>query len=72
MEWSHGYRENDIIGGKDPYSASKSAAEMGLHGYINSFFLKNKKVKIGIARAGNVLSGDEWSSDRIIPACIST
>ena len=71
MEWSHGYRENDIIGGKDPYSASKSAAEMVLHGYINSFFIKNKKVKIGIARAGNVIGGGDWSSDRIIPDCIS-
>jgi CDP-glucose 4,6-dehydratase len=73
FELSRGYRENDILGGDDPYSASKAASEMMIRSYVNCFF-KNKKNKkrvlIGIARAGNVIGGGDWSSDRLVPDCI--
>jgi len=70
VEWKWGYRENDRLGGKDPYSASKGMAELVLKTYINSFFLDNKNILIGIARAGNVIGGGDWSSNRIIPDCV--
>ena len=73
FELSRGYRENDILGGDDPYSASKAAAEMMIRSYVNCFF-KNKKNKkkvlIGIARAGNVIGGGDWSADRLVPDCV--
>ena len=70
IEISRGYRENDSLGGKDPYSASKGAAEFAIQSYINSFFSKKKNnVFIGVARAGNVIGGGDWSEDRIIPDC---
>ena len=68
QEWIWGYRESDRIGGKDPYSSSKAAAENIFTGYYNSFL----KDKIGAAsvRAGNVIGGGDWSADRLIPDCI--
>lgn len=68
QEWIWGYKENDRIGGEDPYSSSKAAAENIFKGYYNSFF----KDKIGAAsvRAGNVIGGGDWSADRLIPDCI--
>ena len=69
-EWPFGYRENDILGGNDPYSSSKAATEMVISGYLKSFFLEQNKIRIGIARAGNVIGGGDWSKDRIIPDCI--
>jgi CDP-glucose 4,6-dehydratase len=71
VEIKRGYKENDILGGKDPYSASKAAAEIGIQSYIDSFFPMHKtKVLIGIARAGNVIGGGDWSENRVIPDCI--
>ena len=71
LEIKRGYKENDILGGKDPYSGSKAAAELVIQSYISSFFPKNKtKVRIGIARAGNVIGGGDWSNDRLIPDCV--
>ncbi len=71
VEWIWGYRENDALGGPDPYSASKGAAELVIRSHIKSFFPKEKsKVRIASARAGNVIGGGDWAADRIIPDCI--
>ncbi len=71
-EIKRGYRENDELGGYDPYSASKGAAEIAIQSYIKSFFNRNTntKVSIAIGRAGNVIGGGDWSKDRILPDCI--
>ncbi len=72
LEIQRGYHENDLLGGKDPYSASKASAELILRSYIDSYFKKSskKKIAIAIARAGNVVGGGDWSEDRLIPDCI--
>jgi CDP-glucose 4,6-dehydratase len=69
VEWEWGYRENDRLGGKDPYSASKGGAELVIHTYFESF-LKNTSIRLGIARAGNVIGGGDWAHDRLVPDCI--
>ena len=69
VEWVFGYRENDKLGGKDPYSASKACAELSIRSYYNSFLL-NSNIKLGIARAGNVIGGGDWSENRLVPDCI--
>jgi CDP-glucose 4,6-dehydratase len=68
-EWLHGYREEDPLGGHDPYSASKAAAEIVIHSYRRSFF-ENHPVRLASVRAGNVIGGGDWAKDRIIPDCI--
>jgi len=70
IEIQRGYKENDLIMGNDPYSASKSCAEVIANMYINSFL--SKKVQICITRAGNVIGGGDWSKDRIIPDLFKT
>jgi CDP-glucose 4,6-dehydratase len=73
LEINRGYNENDILGGKDPYSASKASAELAIQSHISSFFpLKKTKVFIGIARAGNVIGGGDWSENRLIPDCVKS
>lgn len=73
-ETGHFYKESDQLGGFDPYSASKAAAEIVVSSFRNSFFnLKNYRVHqkaIASARAGNVIGGGDWSKDRIIPDII--
>lgn len=69
-EWPWGYRENDRLGGKDVYSASKGAAELVIRSYVESFFPAAIGIRIGIARAGNVIGGGDWSKDRIVADCI--
>ena len=70
IETKKGYSENDMLGGVDPYGASKSAADIAITSYINSYFkLKKSNKIIGIARAGNVIGGGDWSQDRLIPDC---
>jgi CDP-glucose 4,6-dehydratase len=69
-EWHHGYREEDKLGGRDPYSASKAAAELIIASYRNSFF-QDHPVKIASCRAGNVIGGGDWARDRIVPDCIA-
>lgn len=69
MEWVHGYRETDPLGGYDPYSSSKAAAEIVIAAYRRSFF-QNHPVRIASARAGNVIGGGDWAADRIVPDCI--
>lgn len=68
-EWEWGYRENEELDGYDPYSNSKSCSELVTHSYINSFF-KNMNIAVSTARAGNVIGGGDFASDRIIPECI--
>jgi len=68
-EWQYGYREIDELNGYDPYSNSKSCAELVTSSYINSFF-QDKNVAISTVRAGNVIGGGDFASDRIIPDCV--
>jgi CDP-glucose 4,6-dehydratase len=70
VEWIWGYRENDRLGGHDPYSASKAAAEIIFSTYAQSFFSKRASLGAATARAGNVIGGGDWAVDRIIPDCI--
>lgn len=70
-EWLHGYREDDPMGGHDPYSASKGAAEIAISAYRRSFFsAPESPVHLASARAGNVIGGGDWAADRIVPDCI--
>ena len=67
-EWPWSYREIDELGGKDPYSASKSAAEMVIASYASSFGPSNGSgTAIATARGGNIIGGGDWSEDRLIP-----
>ena len=67
-EWPWPYRENDPLGGKDPYSASKAAAEMVIQAYTMSYpWSENKGPAIASARGGNIIGGGDWSEDRLIP-----
>lgn len=68
-EWTYPYRENDPLGGHDPYSASKAASEMIIASYRDSF-LAEQGVAIASARAGNVIGGGDWSEDRLIPDAV--
>ena len=70
IEVERGYHEEDILGGKDPYSASKGAAELVFKGYYHSFFKDQSDIRIATARAGNVIGGGDWGNNRIIPDCI--
>ena len=63
-------REEDPLGGHDPYSASKACAEIAALAYGRSFFQKNERVALATARAGNVIGGGDWAEDRIMPDCI--
>lgn len=70
-EWQYPYRENDRLGGYDPYSASKACAELVIDCYRNSFFntktYNTHKKAIAVGRAGNVIGGGDWSKDRLLP-----
>ena len=71
LEFTRGYHENDILGGADPYSASKAAAELAIQSYLKSFYSHPKnKIFISIARAGNVIGGGDWAEGRLIPDCM--
>lgn len=69
-EWLHAYREEDAMGGHDPYSASKGAAEIVISSYRRSYFSDKSNVKLASGRAGNVIGGGDWALDRIVPDCI--
>jgi CDP-glucose 4,6-dehydratase len=64
-----GYRENDALGGHDPYSGSKSCAELVAHSYFHSF-LRHTPTRVATTRAGNVVGGGDWAENRIVPDCI--
>lgn len=69
LERPLGYGEDDPLGGFDPYSSSKAAAEIAIASWRRSFF-SNHRVRIASARAGNVLGGGDWAEDRIVPDCV--
>lgn len=71
VEWTYGYRENDRVGGEDPYSASKGAAEIIASTYMRSFF-KDDRVFVATVRAGNVIGGGDWAKDRLIPDAVKS
>ncbi len=71
-EWIWGYRENDELGGYDPYSSSKAAAELVLSAYQNSFFNDWKEMGVSSVRAGNILGGGDWAEDRLVPDIIKS
>jgi len=68
-EWLWGYREDEMLGGEDPYSSSKAAAELVTHAYRRSFFAHG--ARIATARAGNVIGGGDWATDRLVPDVIN-
>lgn len=68
VEWEWGYKETDALGGKDPYSASKGAAELMIKTYFHSFFNKpDSNVRLSAVRAGNVIGGADWAAHRLVP-----
>ncbi|MCO5229658.1 MAG: CDP-glucose 4,6-dehydratase [Chitinophagales bacterium] len=69
-EWVWGYRENDILAGEDPYSASKSIAEIIFNSYYQTYFKYQDDVQMVSCRAGNVIGGGDWSTGRIVPDCM--
>lgn len=69
-EQVHGYTEDDELGGIDPYSVSKAAAELVFAGYCASAFQADGAPRVASARAGNVIGGGDWSPDRLIPDCV--
>ena len=75
QEWPWGYRENEPMGGYDPYSSSKACAELVVGGYRQSFFHPDDYTSHGVAvasaRAGNVIGGGDWATDRLIPDCVN-
>lgn len=70
-EWVYGYRETDTLGGKDPYSASKAAAELIFKSYQHSFLDSLPNLGFGSVRAGNVIGGGDYAQDRIVPDCMN-
>ena len=66
-EWHWGYRENEPMGGHDPYSSSKGCAELVTSAYRRSYFHAEETASIASARAGNVIGGGDWAEDRLIP-----
>ena len=74
QEWDYGYRESDRLGGHDPYSASKAAAELAIASWRESFCGEGRhqttNLSIATARAGNVIGGGDWATDRIMPDAI--
>ena len=73
-EWVWGYRENDPMGGHDPYSASKGCAEILFSAWYRSYFSpeqhgKSHQVAAASVRAGNVIGGGDWGKDRLVPDC---
>jgi CDP-glucose 4,6-dehydratase len=73
-EWVWGYRENEPLGGYDPYSSSKACSELVTSAYRNSYFNPKEYgthgVAVASARAGNVIGGGDWATDRLIPDCV--
>ena len=69
-EWIWPYRENDALGGKDPYSASKASAELIAASYQKIFEKEHPRVGLVTVRGGNIIGGGDWSEDRLIPDLI--
>ncbi|MDR3599027.1 MAG: CDP-glucose 4,6-dehydratase [Desulfosporosinus sp.] len=71
-EWDYAYRENDPLGGYDPYSSSKGCAELVAAAYRSSYFTSESGLRLASVRAGNVIGGGDWAVDRIIPDIVRT
>jgi CDP-glucose 4,6-dehydratase len=71
-EWHWGYREDDPLGGHDPYSASKACAELVTQSYRQSYAAQRPDLHIASARAGNVIGGGDWAADRLVPDIVRT
>ncbi len=69
-EWLWGYRENDALGGAEPYGASKACAELVVTAYRATCFAGERRVAVATARAGNVVGGGDWSQDRLVPDAV--
>ncbi len=69
-EWPWAYRENDPMGGHDPYSASKGCCELLVNAWRRSFFQGPSAPRLASARAGNVIGGGDWGADRLVPDCV--
>ena len=72
VETYYGYREDDRLGGSDPYSASKATAEIIISSFQRSFFASPDPVRLAVARAGNVIGGGDWSEDRLVPDIVKS
>jgi CDP-glucose 4,6-dehydratase len=73
VEWEWGYKETDAVGGRDIYSGSKGAAEVIFHAYQSSFFDgQNDHIRLVTGRAGNVIGGGDWATDRIVVDCMKS
>jgi CDP-glucose 4,6-dehydratase len=70
VEWLWGYRENDALGGDDPYSASKGGAELAVNSYCQCYFESQGSPQVASVRAGNVIGGGDWAEDRLVPDCV--
>jgi len=70
VEQEEGYHEEDLLGGYDPYSASKACAELATKSYVASYFSDKDSPSVSTTRAGNVIGGGDWAKDRIIPDCV--
>ena len=68
-EWLWGYREDDSMGGFDPYSSSKGCAEIAVAAWRRSYFAEPEALSVATARAGNVIGGGDWAVDRLVPDC---
>lgn len=66
-EWVWGYREDDLLGGRDPYASSKACAELVAGAYRQSYFSRDGVIELATARAGNVIGGGDWAVDRLVP-----
>ena len=69
VEWPWGYRETDVLAGYDPYSGSKSCADLAAQSFYHSF-MRTSPTRVAITRAGNVIGGGDWADDRIVPDCV--
>jgi CDP-glucose 4,6-dehydratase len=75
MRWLWGYRENDVLGGRDPYSSSKACAELVARAFRESYFTGGKgaaRIGVACARAGNVIGGGDWTSRQLIPETVQS
>lgn len=72
VETTIGYKENDRLGDLDPYSSSKASADLAIQSYFKSYLSKKKNLRLGIARAGNVIGGGDWAPGRLVPDCIKS
>lgn len=70
QEWAWGYRESDMLGGHEPYGASKACAELAVDAYRQAYFSDTRHLGIATIRAGNIIGGGDWAEDRLIPDAV--